>query len=739
MVGSRSSVVSLRLAFFAILACSACTEPIERTQVTLLVDADDAMREQIRYVEIEVRSGPADAAVWDVMLMETLTPPRGAKSWPLSLALGSPEGRGEIGYSVTATAKGADDGDLTVVRAQSEYVKGKSLVLRLRFDEACAERTKLCPTTFTCQQGECIDPRVPASQLPTATSKLAEAERKPSENAAGSDAPQADAGRANAMPQAGSDAMPAAPGCSGSNCGGCPARDGQGVCLPCPAGFLGSDAKSCSPGLISLEVSSGTLEPAFDPKTTEYTVRVPFLTQELTLRYALPPATELLIDGRAASSKTEWTASSLELGKSEVVFTLTASEATTRMYTIQIERMLKQDSLISSPFPSAGDAFGTSVAISGDWLIAGAPYEDGSAPMPDGAPDEATKDSGAAYLFERTESGWVNRAYLKAEMPRASARFGWNVAIDGKRFAVGAPYEANAGSVYVYEWRDGAPQLMSVLHAESENATFGRTLALQGDRLAIGAPGDSLGGALNAGALYVYEFTGGAWQRSARLIAETPGPADWLGSGMAMDGDIIVGGATGVTVSGQPLAGAAYVFERTKEGWHQVQKLTASQPETGVFFGESLTVMGTTIAVGGFFAGFSGGSVAVFQRGADGKWTEEQTLRPNNTRGGDCFGERLWLIGDLLFVGAPHESSAMPGVGADGSGTLDQSGSVYAFRHESGTWTQSLQIKLSEPMEKQEFGIGLGISKEGTLVAGVPADPGRNGSSMKPGGVYVFR
>jgi hypothetical protein len=747
MVGSFSSDVSwsLRLAVVAIAACCACTEPVSRTRVTVLVDADDAMREQIRYVDVEVRSGPANAAVWDVKLTKTLTPPRGAKSWPLSFSLGSPEGGSQIGYYVTATAKGADDGDIAVVRAQSEYVKGKSLVLRLRFDQACAERTKLCPMTFTCQQGECLDPRVPASQLPTSTStstsSAPQTEMKPTENAAGGDAPEPDAGRASAMPQAGSGAMSASPGCSGASCAGCPARDAQGMCLPCPAGFLGSDAKSCSPGLISLEPSAGTLEPAFDPKTTEYTLRLPILTEEVSLRYALPAATELLIDGRAATSKAEWIASSPKLGKSEVVFTLTANGAMSRMYTIEIERTLKQDSLVSSPFPSAGDAFGVSLAISGDLLIAGAPYEDGSAQVPDGTPDDATKDSGAAYLFERTESGWMKRAYLKAETPRAGARFGWQVAIDGKRFAVGAPYDAGGGTVYVYEWRDSAPQVVSVLHSESDNATFGRSLALQGDRLAIGAASDSLGGATDAGALYVYEFTGGAWQRQERLISETPGPADWLGSGISMDGDVIIGGATGVTVAGQSLAGAVYVFERTKDGWHQVQKLTASQPETGAFFGEAPTVNGRTIAIGGFFGsvGFTGGSVAVFQRGTDGKWAEEQTIRPSNTRGGDYFGERVWLAGDLLFVGASHESSAMPGVGADGSGTLKQSGSIYAFTHGSGTWTQALQIKLSEPMENQEFGVGLGVSKEGTLVAGVPGDPNRNGSGMKPGGVYVFR
>jgi hypothetical protein len=63
---------------------------------------------------------------------------------------------------------------------------------------------------------------------------------------------------------------------------------------------------------------------------------------------------------------------------------------------------------------------------------------------------------------------------------------------------------------------------------------------------------------------------------------------------------------------------------------------------------------------------------------------------------------------------------------------------VYVFSRSSGTWSQSIEIKLSEPMAMQELGLGLAVSN-GTLVAGVPSDPDRNGSSMKPGGVYVFR
>jgi hypothetical protein len=719
---------------------ASCTEPVERTQVTVLIDADESVRDAIRYVDVEVRSGSANADVWPVDFTDRLIPSMTTKRWPLQFSLRGPDKTGRIGYRITATAKDADDKTLLVVRARSDFVEGKSLVLRLRFDEACMKRTELCPDTFSCHQGECIDPFVPASELPTTSATGPD--RPPSVSQAAADSgvePQAGSG----APQA-AGATAATGGCGGSACAPamCAARDDHGVCLPCPAGFLGADAKSCSPGLISLAASSGTLSPAFDPQTTEYTLEVPLLSERVTWMLEAPSTAEVHINGRSLEGKLEWTTPALQFGDTEVLIALSASGSKSRTYTVTLKRNGMQLPQVTSPFPSAGDAFGTSLAISGDLMLVGAPYEDGSESKPAGDPDEAAKDSGAAYLFERTAAGWMYRAYLKAETPRAGAHFAFNLAIDGTRFAIGVPSDPDGGSVYTYDYAGGEVRQVDILHGDTPTAggLFGRSVALQGNRLVIGLPGDNTG-ANEAGSLYVYEYESGSWQRSAILRSKTPGPLDWLGSSVAFDGDLVVSGATGRTVPGEQLpSGATYVFERTKDGWGQAQMLWPTTPETGAFFGEAVSVLGSTIAVGGFFgtAGLSGGSAYVFMRGSDGQWTQQQVIRPNNSRAGDWFGDRVVLTGDLLVVGASHESSATPGIGADGEGTLNQSGAVYVFSRSSGTWSQSIEIKLSEPMAMQELGLGLAVSN-GTLVAGVPSDPDRNGSSMKPGGVYVFR
>jgi hypothetical protein len=746
MAPSFSSVTSwsTRSLLLLVAALVACTEPVERTQVTIVIDADESVRQLIRYVDVEVRSGSPDADLWDVQRTKQLIPRNGDKSWPLTFSLGRPEGSGRIGYLVTATAKGADDSTLSIVRAISDYVDGKSVQLPLKFDEACMMRTEQCAMTFSCSQGECIDPYMPGSQLPTTTGSGKTEPGQPHDGAAAGTTPEPEPGSVSMQGAGGMGA--ADPGCQGSACAPamCAARASNGACLPCPAGFTGDDAKSCSPTLISLAASAGTLAPAFDPKTTNYTLDVGLLSERVTITLEAPAGTEVLINDGSLGGKTTWTTPALALGEIEVVITLNATGSSRRTYKLKLNRKGAEQQLLTAPYPSPGDAFGSTVAISGDLIVVGAPYEDGSESTPAGEPNETLKDSGAAYLYERTPTGWQPRGYLKAETPREGALFGFRVAIDAKRIAVGSPRDADGGSVSVYEYAASGVKRMATLHGDGLRAAsqFGRSVAIHGDKLVIGVPSDDVG-ATETGSVYAFDYDGSTWQPAGVMRSETPGPYDWLGSSVALDGDLVVSGATGGTAAGANFSGGlAYVFQRTAEGWKQRSMVNATPGVDTGFFGEKLSILGTTVAVGGFPCTpltNVGGSAYLFTPGSDGRWKQDDALQPKNTRAGDCFAEQVALLSpDLLLIGASHESSAMPGIGADGTGTLSYSGAVYLFSRSAGSWSQSLEIKPSEPIASQEFGAGLAVNN-GTFVVGSPSDPNRNGSSMKPGGVYVFR
>ena len=123
-----------------------------------------------------------------------------------------------------------------------------------------------------------------------------------------------------------------------------------------------------------------------------------------------------------------------------------------------------------------GDAFGISVAISGDTVVAGAQNEYSNATGVDGdQTDNSAAVAGAAYVFVREGTTWSQQAYLKASNTEALDQFGGAVAVAGDIVAVGAISEdsnatgingnqtnnsvANAGAVYVFADLGPAPSI----------------------------------------------------------------------------------------------------------------------------------------------------------------------------------------------------------------------------------------------------------------------------------------
>ena len=94
---------------------------------------------------------------------------------------------------------------------------------------------------------------------------------------------------------------------------------------------------------------------------------------------------------------------------------------------------------------AANDYFGSSVAISGDTVVVGAPYDDVGANV----------DQGSAYVFVRSGTTWSQQQQLTAVDGAVSDDFGDSVAISGATVAVGRPWRdvganADQGSAYVF-------------------------------------------------------------------------------------------------------------------------------------------------------------------------------------------------------------------------------------------------------------------------------------------------
>jgi hypothetical protein len=199
------------------------------------------------------------------------------------------------------------------------------------------------------------------------------------------------------------------------------------------------------------------------------------------------------------------------------------------------------------------DYFGVSVAVDGDTAVIGAHYDD----------DNGT-DSGSAYVFGRSDGAWAQQTKLTAPDWAAGSYFGYSVAVDGDTAVIGAygDYDngTNSGAAYVFGRSDGAWAQQTRLTAADgvEFHYFGRSVAVNGDTAIIGALGDSDNGS-KSGAAYVFSRSGSTWVQQAKLTASDGAANDWFGVSVAVDGDTAVIGALYDDDNGSD-SGSAYVF-----------------------------------------------------------------------------------------------------------------------------------------------------------------------------------
>ncbi len=143
------------------------------------------------------------------------------------------------------------------------------------------------------------------------------------------------------------------------------------------------------------------------------------------------------------------------------------------------------------------DRFGTSVSISGEYALVGSPFADTEQP-----------NSGAAYVFRRDGSNWIEQAKLVAKDRGPGDHFGIAVRILGDYAVVGTEtgdgLVANSGTAYIFRREASSWYQVVELYASDgeENQEFGRSVDISDDYVVVGAPASGNGGV--DGSVYVY-------------------------------------------------------------------------------------------------------------------------------------------------------------------------------------------------------------------------------------------
>jgi hypothetical protein len=274
---------------------------------------------------------------------------------------------------------------------------------------------------------------------------------------------------------------------------------------------------------------------------------------------------------------------------------------------------------------AAHEQFGTSVALSGDTLVVGAPeYGYGYGDETEGV-----------RVFERTRGGpdnWGEVTVITPSHGKTNDEFGSAVAISGDTVVVGSPF---------HDHEDCA--------AGTEYCSYG--------------------------SVFVYERNQGGtdnWGEVAEIIVDYRDPQQGLGSSLALDGDTLIVGTD--LQYGRATDGGVYVFERSHSdphNWDLVTEVWRSES-----FGRVKDVKGGLALIS------DSDSAALFERSQDGVEGWAETAKLTGTEGWDSgIGYGGGAIGDgLLVVGAPYGEVNCPAENLNCN-----SGAVYIFEVEEST------------------------------------------------------
>ncbi len=258
----------------------------------------------------------------------------------------------------------------------------------------------------------------------------------------------------------------------------------------------------------------------------------------------------------------------------------------------------QQEAYVKAAEPSAGDLFGSALALRGDQLAVAAIGEDSAAGGvgADGKGNGAV-DSGAVFIYRREAAGWTYTTRIKGPSPNASDAFGSALALHSDGLLVGIPGDdatgsgvgqdaddegaLDSGAAALYR-RDAKGEWSLEAHFKSHASTpydgFGAAVALDGHLLAVGAPREDGSGkglappvdeaSLSSGAVYSFRQAG-SWLLDGYVKAPVDLPGQRFGSAVALGADEVFAGApyddtdavdgepsTGITLD----AGASYAL-----------------------------------------------------------------------------------------------------------------------------------------------------------------------------------
>ncbi len=297
----------------------------------------------------------------------------------------------------------------------------------------------------------------------------------------------------------------------------------------------------------------------------------------------------------------------------------------------------------NNPTPNADDRFGSSVAISGNNVLVGSPFD-----------DTIASNCGNAYLFDAVSGALIR--VVSNPAPTSNDYYGLKVALSENYALVGAPYDdmgaTQAGSAYLFDVVSGS--LLQTFHnpTPSLEEYFSDSMAISGNNVLIGTPDDDTG-ASSSGIAYLFDAITGALLET--FNNPTPASPDHFGDSVAISGNLVVIGAPDDD-TGANASGSAYLFDALSGAL--LKTLNNPTPDISDNFGNSVSLSGNIVLVAARddnAGATESGSVYLFDASSGALLQTVNNPEPTNY---DSFGNSAAISGNIIGVGASGAESA---------------------------------------------------------------------------------
>ncbi len=339
--------------------------------------------------------------------------------------------------------------------------------------------------------------------------------------------------------------------------------------------------------------------------------------------------------------------------------------------------------------PAEYKQLGSSVAISGDIAVIGAPGSSG--------------DIGQACLYQRSGESWSLLNCLSPS-PESSTvqQFGHAVSISGELLVISAENKQNGqhGVAYIYQRQGGAwlPQAELISPNASSNDKFASTLSISESYIAIGAPGFS---ANKAGAVHIFKSTTSGWIEDKVITPISSFKSANFGASLMLSGEYLI---IGDDDHGRAHEGTGYIYKREEGLWSLQASLKGGDITKSANFATSVAISKNYAVIGAKSENNplikkhkKSGAVYIYKR-SDKLWNSQAKLLASDAQQGDNFGSSVAISGDYLLIGAEKNSSAK--------------GATYLFQNKGDVWTEVFKFEADDAKQLDNFGHAIAIDQD---------------------------